>query len=86
MAATANTREVLPTLGKVITQEQIIQAALETAIPDFPEAERTEDKELEFREMMYEEYVKSLPRKQRRELMNKKYKFSNQIKRKLRDE
>jgi hypothetical protein len=69
-----------------LSQEQVIQAALETAIPDFPEAERTEDKELEFKEMMYEEYIKSLPRKERRELTDKKYSFSKQIKKKLRGE
>jgi hypothetical protein len=71
---------------KRVTNEQVIQASLELAIPEFPEAERTEDKELEFKEMMYEEYIKSLPRKQRRELTDKKYSFSKQIKKKLRQE
>lgn len=66
-----------------ITNEQVIQASLEEAIPDYPEVERTEDKELEFKEMMYEEYIKGLPRKQRRELTDRKYKFSNQVRKKL---
>lgn len=56
---------------------------LETITPEFPEVDRTKDKELEFKEMMYEAYINSLFRKQRRKLMNKEYKFSNRIKKQL---
>lgn len=65
---------------------EVTQAFLETITTEFPEVDRTEDKELEFKEMMYEAYINSLPRKQRRKLMNKEYKFSNRVRKQLNKE
>lgn len=62
---------------------QIAQAFLETITPEFPEVERNEDSDLAYREMVFKAYIDSLSRGQKRKIMNKQYKFGNQVKKLL---
>jgi len=64
-------------------QEDVAQAFLETIVPEFPEAERTEEGNKEFQNMIHELYLNSLSRGQKRKYMNKENKFSNRIRKQL---
>lgn len=60
------------------------QAFLETIVPEFPEQEGTPEQRIEFEDMMFDSYINSLTRAQKRKIKNKKFKFSEVVKRKLR--
>lgn len=62
---------------------QIAQAFLETITPEFPEAERNEENIEAYKRMINELYINSLSRGQKRKIMNKQYKFGNQVKKLL---
>lgn len=64
-------------------QEDVAQAFLETIVPEFPEVERTEEGNEQFKNMIHELYLGSLTRGQKRKLMNKENKFSNRIRKQL---
>lgn len=66
-----------------LNHNQVERVFLETIVPEYPEVERTEESDLEYREMINELYIESLSRKEKRKIKNPKFKFSNEIKKKL---